>query len=202
MPQESHAPGRRERNKQAKLDRIVTAATELFSRRNVDDVTTQEIADKADIGAGTLFLYVKSKGDLLLLVQNARYSAAFERGLAAAEEAKNAVDAVIALATPIVECNRAPIENGHTYLREMMFGDPTEPNRATALSIVGQTQQAVADLIAEHTGRDADDASVRAQVISAILFLTMASHADPTFALAEVMEAIRRQIVTVIPAVV
>ncbi|GGM43346.1 TetR/AcrR family transcriptional regulator [Promicromonospora thailandica] len=201
MPREPYAPGRRERNKQAKLDRIVSAATELFSQRSVDDVTTQEIADKADIGAGTLFLYVKSKGDLLLLVQNARYSAAFERGLAAAQEATNAVDAVIALATPIVECNRAPIENGHTYLREMMFGDPAEPNRATALSIVGQTQQAVADLIAEHTGRDGDDAAVRAQVISAILFLTMASHADPAFTLAEVMEAIRRQIVTVLPAV-
>jgi kynurenine formamidase len=59
--------GRRERNKQAKLDRIVAAARELFAEHGVDEVTTQQIADKADIGTGTLFLYVKSKGDLLLL---------------------------------------------------------------------------------------------------------------------------------------
>lgn len=199
MSPENRAPGRRERTKQAKLDRIVAAATELFTQRSVDDVTTQEISDKADIGSGTLFLYVKSKGDLLLLVQNARYAAALERGLAAAKDAANALDAVIALATPIVECNRAPIDNGRTYLREMMFGDPTEPNRATALSVVERTQQAVADLVTQHTGRDAADAAVRAQVISSILFLTMASHASPEFSLPHVVEAIRRQVAVVLP---
>ncbi|WP_134324948.1 TetR/AcrR family transcriptional regulator [Cumulibacter soli] len=200
MSREALALGRRERNKQAKLDRIVAAATELFTERSVDDVTTQEIADKADIGTGTLFLYVKSKGDLLLLVQNARYAAAVERGLAAAEEAPSALDAVIALTTPIVECNRAPIDNGRTYLREMMFGDPTEPNRAAALSVVGQTQQAVARFIVQHTGLDADDAAVRAQVISAVLFLTMVSHASPEFTSSQVIEAIRVQISAALPA--
>ena len=33
--------GRRERNKQDKLDRITAAASELFSVHGVDDVTTQ-----------------------------------------------------------------------------------------------------------------------------------------------------------------
>lgn len=42
-----------ERNKQQKLDRITAAARELFPERGVDEVTTQEIADKADIGAGS-----------------------------------------------------------------------------------------------------------------------------------------------------
>ena len=57
MPLASQPAGRRERNKQQKLDRITAAARELFAERGVDEVTTQEIADKADIGAGTLFLY-------------------------------------------------------------------------------------------------------------------------------------------------
>jgi len=56
----SQPVGRRERNKQDKLDRIRAAASELFSLHGVDEVTTQQIADKADIGAGTLFLYAKS----------------------------------------------------------------------------------------------------------------------------------------------
>ena len=72
--QPCHSPpnrvGRRERNKQDKLDRITAAARELFAEHGVDEVTTQQIADKADIGAGTLFLYAKTKGELLLLVQN------------------------------------------------------------------------------------------------------------------------------------
>ena len=72
----SQPVGRRERNKQAKLERIMTAASELFAEHGVDEVTTQQIADKADIGTGTLFLYAKTKGELLLLVQNAQYAAA------------------------------------------------------------------------------------------------------------------------------
>ena len=70
MPVTTTPAGRRERNKQEKLDRITAAASELFAERGVDEVTTQEIADKADIGTGTLFLYAKTKGELLLLVQN------------------------------------------------------------------------------------------------------------------------------------
>jgi hypothetical protein len=68
--------GRRERNKQQKLDRITAAASELFAEHGVEDVTTQQIADKADIGTGTLFLYAKTKGELLLLVQNTHYAEA------------------------------------------------------------------------------------------------------------------------------
>ena len=77
--------GRRERNKQQKLERITAAATELFAQHGIDDVTTQQIAEKADVGTGTLFLYAKTKGELLLLVQNAHYAVALETGRAAAE---------------------------------------------------------------------------------------------------------------------
>src|SRR5829696_2934741 len=114
--------GRRERNKQQKLDRITAAASELFAEHGVEEVTTQQIADKADIGTGTLFLYAKTKGELLLLVQNAHYAEALERGRADAETIRDALDAVMAIIQPIVECNRTQIENGRTYLREMAFG--------------------------------------------------------------------------------
>jgi AcrR family transcriptional regulator len=65
MPVTSQPLGRRERNKQQKLDRITAAASELFAEYGVEEVTTQQIADKADIGTGTLFLYAKTKGELL-----------------------------------------------------------------------------------------------------------------------------------------
>ena len=68
-----------------KLDRIVAAARELFAEHGVDDVTTQQIADKADIGTGTLFLYAKTKGELLLLVQNSGYDDALSTREADAE---------------------------------------------------------------------------------------------------------------------
>src|SRR5689334_1066861 len=102
--------GRRERNKQDKLERIVAAASELFAERGVDEVTTQQIADMADIGTGTLFLYAKTKGELLLLVQNAKYAQSLERGRADAEAIPGVLDAVLAIVQPIVECNRVQID--------------------------------------------------------------------------------------------
>ena len=138
----SQPVGRRERNKQAKLERITAAASELFAAHGVDEVTTQQIADKADIGTGTLFLYAKTKGELLLLVQNAQYAAALEEGRAAAETIPDVLDAVMSIVRPVVQCNRAKIENGRTYLREMVFGDPEEPHHGEAL-IAAQTQEAI-----------------------------------------------------------
>ena len=59
---------RRERNKQQKRDRIKAAARKLFSTKGFAATTTQEIAQEADIGTGTLFLYVQSKEEVLVLV--------------------------------------------------------------------------------------------------------------------------------------
>ena len=36
----------------------------------------------------------------------------------------------MAIVRPIVECNRIQVDNGRTYLREMVFGDPEEPRHA------------------------------------------------------------------------
>jgi AcrR family transcriptional regulator len=192
--------GRRERNKQVKLERIVAAARELFAEQGVDEVTTQQIAERADIGAGTLFLYVKNKGELLLLVQNEHYREALELGRRAAADARTLVDAVVALVEPVVACNRVQVENGRTYLREMAFGDPGEPNHAEALTISGETERTVAGLIAEHGGVDEDRAATLAHVVSAVLFVTMVSSADPDTSVAEVVATIRAQVGAVLPS--
>ncbi len=199
MAMASQSPGRRERNKQAKLDRITEAASELFSRYGVDEVTTQQVAEAADIGTGTLFLYAKSKGELLLLVQNAHYAAALDRGRTAASGRDDVLSAVMALLTPIVECNRVQVENGRTYLREMVFGDPAEPRHAEALSIVGETERATAGILARLAGSSEDEASTLAGVVSAILFLTMASSVHEGSSVDDIVEAIRVQIAAILP---
>ena len=66
---ESEEPvGRRERNKGEKLKRIRAAAKRLFSDQGFERTTTRQIANEADIGTGTLFLYAKTKEELLVLV--------------------------------------------------------------------------------------------------------------------------------------
>lgn len=195
----SQPTGRRERNKQAKLDRITAAASELFAQQGVEEVTTQQIADKADIGAGTLFLYAKTKGELLLLVQNAHYTEALQRGRTDAEAIPDVLDAVLAIIRPVVECNRAQIDNGRTYLREMVFGDPLEPRHAEALVIAGQTEEAIADVLRRSEGGRTGDAPTLARVVTAIMFLAMAASVNYTLSIEEIMQDIRTQVGVLLP---
>jgi len=191
--------GRRERNKQEKLDRITAAARELFAEHGVDDVTTQQVAERADIGTGTLFLYAKTKGDLLLLAQNSTYADALEQGRAAAEAAADPFDAVMAVVRPVVECNRKQIENGRTYLREMVFGDPEEPNRRAALDLASQTEQAIAAALAHHPRVESGTAPVLAHVVSAIMFISMAAALNIDRSVEEILQEIGDQIRVVLP---
>ena len=191
--------GRRERNKQAKLDRIVAAAGELFAEYGVDDVTTQQIADKADIGAGTLFLYAKSKGELLLMVQNSSYAESLARGKAAAEKIPDTLQAVMAILSEVVHCNRVQVDNGRSYLREMVFGDPEEPHRREALNLSQQTEEAVSVALQRDQLTGAEDAATRAHIISAIMFLTMSATGNATKSIEELLTEIKTQIQVLLP---
>lgn len=57
----------RERNRQDKLRRITDAARSLFIEKGFDETTTREIARRANVALGTLFLYATDKRDLLFL---------------------------------------------------------------------------------------------------------------------------------------
>jgi AcrR family transcriptional regulator len=200
MPLPAQPVGRRERNKQAKLERITAAASELFAEHGVDEVTTQQIADKADIGTGTLFLYAKTKGELLLLVQNAQYAGALEKGRASAEAVPGVLDAVLAIVQPIVQCNRAQIDNGRTYLREMVFGDPQEPHHGEALAIAAQTEEALAAVLRRGERFDDADAVALARVVSGVMFLSMAASVNVAWTVEEVVADIRRHVSVLLAA--
>ena len=60
--------GLRETNKQDKRERLSRAARELFSEQGFDDTTMRQIAERAGIGVGTIFLYAPDKQGLLFLL--------------------------------------------------------------------------------------------------------------------------------------
>lgn len=194
MTQTPQPPGRRERNKQAKLERIVAAAARLFAERGVNEVTTQQIADEADVGAGTLFLYAKSKGELLLLVQNSAYAEALSRGRAAALAETEPLDAVMAMVGPVVQCNRVQVENGRTYLREMVFGDATESHHREALALSAQTEEAIADALRRTADVPQERAGALAHIVSAVMFLAMSSPANTQLNAPELVQDLRQQL--------
>ncbi len=60
--------GVRERKKQKLIHDILLAAGNLFSKKGYAKTTLEEVAEKADIGVGTLYNYFNSKADLFLTV--------------------------------------------------------------------------------------------------------------------------------------
>jgi AcrR family transcriptional regulator len=200
MPTAPQRVGRRERNKQEKLDRIMAAASELFAQYGVDEVTTQQVAEKADIGTGTLFLYAKNKGELLLLVQNSTYADALAEGKAAAEDLPDVLEAVMAIIAPVVACNRKQIDNGRTYLREMVFGDPEEPHHGEALALTAETERAIAAVLRRDRRIDPGAAATLAHIVAAIMFLAMAATVNIDHTVDDILREIREQVQVLLPS--
>lgn len=62
--------GLRERAKIDKRRRIRSAAREVFIEKGYDAAATREIAARAEVGIGTLFVYAKDKRELLMMIIN------------------------------------------------------------------------------------------------------------------------------------
>jgi hypothetical protein len=100
---------------------------------------------------------------------------------------------------PIVQCNRAQIDNGRTYLREMVFGDPEEPRHGEALAIAAQTEEAITAVLRRDERLGEDDAATLARVVSSVMFLSMAASVNVGWSVEEIVQDIRRQVSAVLP---
>lgn len=59
---------RKDREKEQRREEILTAAERVFWEKGLSAATMDEIADRAELGKSTLYLYYKSKEDLYLAV--------------------------------------------------------------------------------------------------------------------------------------
>ena len=189
--------GRRERAKQDKRERIMAAAHELFAEHGVGGVTTQQVADRADVAIGTLYLYAATKAELLIMVQNQKFAAAIDTGLAAASVTarRGSLEGVIALIRPVVACVREQVENGRTYLHELVFGDPSEPYRREGLALSARLEDGIARLLTRDERIDGRDAATLARVITAIIHIsttaTVYLHRSDDAVLSDIREQVR-----------
>lgn len=136
--------GRRTRSMRDKRERILVAATVLFRELGFAGVTTQQISDRADVAAGTLFRYASSKSELFLMVYNEQLRLAIAEGARAAERETEVTRAVCALVEPIMAMAADP-GNAVVYQRELLFGSPAERYRSEGLALVAGLEDAVAN---------------------------------------------------------
>jgi AcrR family transcriptional regulator len=131
-PQKITEPSRRERNKQEKRDRIIAAAKELFGSKGFADTTTQEIAEKADIGTGTLFLYAKSKEELLVMVFSGDMLEQAENAFKNLPASGSLVDKLMHIFSSMIEYHDKDKDLTRPLLKEVSVLTSPTPNKDLA----------------------------------------------------------------------
>ena len=82
----------RERGKLERRRRIRQAALEMFIEKGYDTTTTREIAERANVGTGTVFVYARDKRELLMMVMNDQLDALTDEELDEVEPGKSLLD--------------------------------------------------------------------------------------------------------------
>jgi AcrR family transcriptional regulator len=115
--------GQRERNKIDKLRRIKNAARELFIAKGFDDTTTREIAIRAGVGLGTIFVYAANKRDLLFLIVNDELENITNQAEASISEQASLLENLLDVSRRHYEFFKQQPTLSRLVLREMVFYD-------------------------------------------------------------------------------
>jgi AcrR family transcriptional regulator len=115
--------GQRERNKLDKLRRIKDAARELFVEKGFDDTMTREIAIRAGVGLGTIFVYAANKRDLLFLIVNDELENITREAEASVSERASLLENLLDVSKRHYEFFGRQPALSRLVLREMVFYD-------------------------------------------------------------------------------
>jgi AcrR family transcriptional regulator len=115
--------GRRELNKEDKLRRIKDAARKLFTSNGYDEASTRQIAVRAGVALGTLFLYAEDKRDLLFLVVNDELEEVAIKAAATVRPEARLLENLLSAFRLLYEFFGREPRLARLVLREMMFYD-------------------------------------------------------------------------------
>jgi TetR/AcrR family transcriptional regulator, cholesterol catabolism regulator len=130
---EAPTPGLRERNKRDKLRRIAAAARELFEQKGFEATTAREVCKRAQIGTGTLFLYVRDKHQLLILAFRDDSERLLEGGPRVLSS-KGVVDSWMTFFGRFIDFYGERPELARLFIRELSFRPDHEFAEAAALT--------------------------------------------------------------------
>ena len=114
----------RERGKSERQRRIKEAAKAVFGEVGYDAATTREIARRAHVSIGTIFVYAKDKRDLLFLMLNDELDPVADAAWRDLPGDKPVLDRLCALARPWYVYFAGNLTLGRHVFREMTFYEP------------------------------------------------------------------------------
>jgi AcrR family transcriptional regulator len=164
-------PNRRERARRDKQERITQAAAQLF-----EATTTDQIAERADIGKGTLFLYAPTKQHLLAMVYEHDLMQLVEQAFAKVELDNPIVDTLTGIYILFYQLYEQNVDLARHFIREQLFLAPHSVETPGALEMLLQN---LGELIHRwqaggRVARDIDP-DLAAQNTSALYFSVLAS---------------------------
>ncbi|MFE9605800.1 TetR family transcriptional regulator [Streptomyces hokutonensis] len=169
----SAAPlGLRERKKRQTRERIRREAYRLFAEHGYETTTVDQIADAAEVSPSTFFRYYPTKEDVVIQDE---YDPALAEALRARPAGEPIVDAILnSLKGPLGQMLDQDREDLLLRTR-ITFTDPA----IRARNVVEQqrSEEVIAAIIAERTGRDATDLEIKCAAAAIIaVFTTLVRH--------------------------
>lgn len=126
MSEQAERPGLRELHKQDKLRRIKEATSELFREKGFEATTIKEIAERAMVAPGTIFLYVKNKQDLLILIFYEGIETTVNQAFATLDmlpEEASLLDELLHIFGALLRFYSSQTELARAYVKELPFLD-------------------------------------------------------------------------------
>jgi AcrR family transcriptional regulator len=111
----------RERKKEEKLQAIERAGRELFSENGFEATTTRAIAQRAGIGAGTLFVYFPNKMDLLVHLFLKDIEEVIDEAFGSLDEELELVDALLHVFGRLYDYYERDLRLSRVFLKEIIF---------------------------------------------------------------------------------
>jgi AcrR family transcriptional regulator len=161
--------GLRERNKLDKLRRIKEAASELFIRKGYDDTTTREIAVRAGVGLGTIFVYAATKRDLLFLLVNDDLQDVVEKATAGVRPVRPMLDNLLRVFQWHYRYFAQEPQLSRLVLREMSFYD-TGPEAKKYLKTRERLIALITDIVRIAFEQKAIASTERPELIAWVIF--------------------------------
>lgn len=163
--------GLRERNKLDKRTRIRRAALELFETKGFDATTTREIAELADVGIGTVFMYANDKRDLLFLIFNDELDTVVDEAFANVDGRKTLSAQMAGVFGRFYEAFHQRATLARILLRELVFfseGKQADQFMANRRRILEGLERLARNAIEKHKVRSTEDP---AEIAKAFFFL-------------------------------
>lgn len=125
--------GKREANRREKLQRIRKAARELFTERGYEGATIRDIADRAGVATGTIFLYAPSKQALAVMVFDEDTRRVMEEALLTLDRSASPVDQLTHMLGSFLRLFADQPGLTRALLRQISFAAPEEDEAHPAL---------------------------------------------------------------------